>query len=248
MCGGWDGTSTLGDCWVWDGSDWRAAAAGPSPRWGHKSTYDWIRERVVVVGGTLDGVALFGDTWEWDGNTWWLRAASGPSPRCCHDLAFDLQRGRSLLTGSVAGDEWFYAGTALPAVSFYGAACPSSTRQVQLAASAPWLGDPLQLDATGGAAALALFALGFSASAFGAFALPLELSAFGMPGCTLLTSPDFVAVGLPQGGGARATLALPATASLAGVLVFSQALVADAQANAGGFLTTDGVRLRLGAR
>ena len=84
-------------------------AGGPSARRDHAATYDHLRGRLVLFGGT-DGGAVFGDTWEFDGFTWVsMTPASSPSPRCGHGMAYDLARGKVVLFGGNPHPNWFPA-------------------------------------------------------------------------------------------------------------------------------------------
>ena len=64
------------DTWEWDGNEWiqiLSTGARPDPRSNHAMTYDPVRKRVVLVGGTFyDGnlPSPFLDTWTWDGTKW----------------------------------------------------------------------------------------------------------------------------------------------------------------------------------
>ena len=56
---------------------------GPSARFGHAMTYDSVRSRTVLFGGSslIGGqVGSANDTWEWDGEFWTQMADIGP--RC----------------------------------------------------------------------------------------------------------------------------------------------------------------------
>jgi hypothetical protein len=64
----------LGDTWILDGSEWRIVTApGPEARTGHVMTYDPVRERTILHGGSAwNGRTSrhFNDTWAWDGRGW----------------------------------------------------------------------------------------------------------------------------------------------------------------------------------
>lgn len=67
LFGGTNGTTDLGDTWVWNGSEWkqRTPMKSPSPRSDHVMAYDPRRQRVVLFGGRSAGF-LMSDVWEWD--------------------------------------------------------------------------------------------------------------------------------------------------------------------------------------
>jgi hypothetical protein len=64
----------LADTWILDGNAWRSVAApGPEARTGHVMTYDPVRQRTLLHGGSAwNGRASrhFDDTWAWDGRGW----------------------------------------------------------------------------------------------------------------------------------------------------------------------------------
>lgn len=88
--GGQSVGGTLGDTWLWNGSNWRQAAGpGPSPRPGAMMAFDSTRNRVVLVGGHLaDG------HWEWDGVAWQEVSATVPIQRPTGAMGYDPVRRR----------------------------------------------------------------------------------------------------------------------------------------------------------
>jgi len=121
-------------------------------------------------------------------------------------------------------------------VTVFGGGCPGSSIQVPRIGfrGTPSLGETVRIhlsNASPGASAFLL--LGFSSAAWGGFALPLDLANFGVPGCSLLVSPDFVlpqttAPVPPAPGRASVALEVPSAAALAGASVFAQWLVTPA--------------------
>jgi hypothetical protein len=92
---------------------------GPSARFGHAMTYDSVRSRTVLFGGSfLSGgqVASVNDTWEWNGEFWTQMADIGPAARQDHALCFDSVRQTTLLFGGLSaqntplGDTWSWNG------------------------------------------------------------------------------------------------------------------------------------------
>ncbi len=70
MFGGHDGSLSLNDTWLYDGSWTQIVTNGPSARSGHVMAYDYDRDRLVLFGG-LDSLGdELRDTWEWDGASW----------------------------------------------------------------------------------------------------------------------------------------------------------------------------------
>lgn len=106
------------DTWLFDGSDWSAVPARPSPvgRHRHAMAYDAARGVVVLYGG-LDGAGgELSDTWVFDGAAWrQLLPASAPGPRAGHAMAYDRGAGAVILfggerKGKVLGDTWAWNG------------------------------------------------------------------------------------------------------------------------------------------
>jgi hypothetical protein len=109
------------DTWEWDGAKWTevAADAGPSKRNTPGMTYDGLRNKVVLFGGSVTFVRPeLNDTWEWDGTAWTQRfPASAPSVRSEVGMAFDSAHARTVLFGGTDGisqdfgDTWTWDGT-----------------------------------------------------------------------------------------------------------------------------------------
>ncbi len=124
LMGGYDGTSYLNDTWAFDAGSgvWEqlSPAQSPPPRTSPGSTYDAVRQRMVVYGGGQVTAVPLDDTWEWDGTNWASVTDGGPGARFGMPLAFDAMRGRVVLvSGSDGGlplgvwpDTWEYAGAA----------------------------------------------------------------------------------------------------------------------------------------
>jgi hypothetical protein len=90
--------------------------------------------------------------------------------------------------------------------------------------------------------------LGGSATSFGGIPLPFDLAPAGAPGCFLRTNMLALAAALATGsgsGGGSASFVwpVPNDASLQGAVLFFQAIVVDAAANAAGLTTTNGLRV-----
>ena len=111
--------------------------------------------------------------------------------------------------------------TTCPATAVsYGAGCTGSGGPNVLAAtSLPWIGSTFRSVATGmPAPALALRVFGFSA-----ISIPMPaILPQGVPGCTLLVSPDLLDVYLPAAGIVQTQLVIPNTVALAGVVLHQQ--------------------------
>jgi hypothetical protein len=118
LFGGDDGSSILGDTWVWDGSTWTQKFPANSPPALRETSmaYDAARGQVVLFGG-WDGRQLRSDTWIWDGSTWTQTSpATSPPARSYCGLAGDAARGQVVLFGgrngslTSLGDTWVWDG------------------------------------------------------------------------------------------------------------------------------------------
>jgi hypothetical protein len=111
------GSPNFADTWELDVAGWREIPSGrPAPRYNAAMTYDAIRDRVVLFGGTANGSAL-GDTWEHDGMAWVrILTKQPPAAREGAAMVFDpstrlvyLVGGNAL--GGVFADTWSFDGT-----------------------------------------------------------------------------------------------------------------------------------------
>jgi hypothetical protein len=94
------GSASLGDTWLWDGSDWTEIVLPspdrPGPRW-PCDLAPMANGRLMLFGG-----GLLGDdqTWEWDGSRWSRKYPEvHPSRRLGHAITYDEARGVVLLLG-----------------------------------------------------------------------------------------------------------------------------------------------------
>ena len=102
-----------------DGTAWtQLEETGPIARAGHSMTFDSVRGRTVLFGGTkIDGTAQ-GDTWEWTGTAWIQVSEFGPGHRLSAAMSFDgsqslLFGGLQFLSGppgDTMGDTWSWDG------------------------------------------------------------------------------------------------------------------------------------------
>jgi hypothetical protein len=112
---GFGNLSLLGDTWEYDGTTWvqRKPSTSPPPRKFHTMSYDSVRRRVVLFGGT-DGKRLFNDTWEFDGTNWRRRQpALSPPPLGSHASVYDSVRRVTIVFGGsyTSTDVWEWDGT-----------------------------------------------------------------------------------------------------------------------------------------
>ena len=107
------GGTVRSETWEWDGELWTVRTSdGPSPRHDYALSFDPVRARVVLFGGSA--AEPLGDTWEWDGDSWQLMAETGPPPAqkaCMSYFAGDLRRTVLLVNGETwqwDGRDWTY--------------------------------------------------------------------------------------------------------------------------------------------
>jgi hypothetical protein len=173
----------------------------------------------LVVGGAL---TIQGQPWggmgRWNGLAW--SAPDGGSSLFAANLALS-GGGELFASGSFvfAGNLHPFVRATVPcpaAVGTSGSGCTSTAGAVLLQAdSLPWAGATFRSTATGMTPlSLALHVVGINA-----LSLPLP---FGAPGCALFVDPVVTELLFPVGGSVAAGLALPNTASLAGVAVRTQ--------------------------
>jgi hypothetical protein len=113
----------LNDVWEWDGQSWTVIPGAPKfyGRSRHSMTYDAVRQKVFMFGGTVDRpgvITLSNDTWLWDGAAWVESSTfPRPTPRNEAALAFDSSRGCVVLSGGNNGSSslnstiWEWNGT-----------------------------------------------------------------------------------------------------------------------------------------
>ncbi len=103
----------------WNGASWtvrQPVNPWPPGRILHSLTYDSLRQRILLVGGSSPNSSTpSSDAWEWDGNAW-IRVADIPAARRGHAAAFDPTRGKTVVLGgnstspAILGDAWEWDG------------------------------------------------------------------------------------------------------------------------------------------
>jgi hypothetical protein len=110
---------TLGDTWVWDGTNWtqKFPSLSPPDRWQHAMAYDATAGRVVLFAGFRNNVGYLADTWIWDGNNWIQESPTTiPQARSVHAMAYDAGRNQVVLFGGLTpfsgyvGHTWLFVG------------------------------------------------------------------------------------------------------------------------------------------
>lgn len=244
-----------GETWTFDGVDWvqETPAQSPPSRYYFSMCEDFGRSRVVLFSGRPSYPV---DTWEWDGDAWLQRLPqTSPPGLSATGMAYSPANGGPLLFGGIVltgptrfDRTWTFAATSAEYTAF-GAGCAGTAGVPELrAVGAPYVGTSFRVRiANLPTAAFALLALGLSDRTWALGALPFPMAAFGMPGCDLLVSPDATLGMVAVGDTASATVAVPNSPALAGLVLFHQGLVLDPGANAAGAVVSNGARLFVAA-
>ena len=185
----------------------------------------------LVAGGgftTAGGVSANGIA-RWNGTSW---SALGSGMDASVYALATLPNGNLVAGGEfsvVNGAVSVYIAqltTTCPATAVsHGAGCSGSGGPNVLAAtSLPWTGSTFRSVATGmPAPALAVGVFGFSTTS-----IPMSsILPQGVPGCTLLVSPDLLDVYLPAAGIVQTQLVIPNTVTLAGVVLHQQVVAIE---------------------
>lgn len=262
--GGRDAVGALGDTWKWNGTTWTQVVTTTAPGslgvpglFAYAITYDFLRDRHVIFGGTRTSGTLAG-TWEFDGVDWLQRSpATVPASRTIPILTYLLSQGKSYLFGGFQttqlSDTWEYQTAQFPVATTFGAGCAGGGGVVTLTPdNQPWLGDTFTATATNLAAgSLAFVVVGFSNSAWTGGALPVPLIALNPGagiGCDLLVSPDAATLQFPVGGQVVASLNLPSSTAFAGFTLYDQVLQIELSGPTPVISASNGVAVTLGAR
>lgn len=233
-------TGALGDTWRFDGFDWTQLTTNPGPGsagvpglFAYGATYDLLRGRHVIYGGTRTGGTLAA-TWEFDGVATWVdRGAQvgGPASRTGCSLSYVPALAASVLWGgfqtAFLGDTWTYQTDDLAVSQPVGTGCAGTVGVPQLTdGNAPWAGDLYQLACTGlSPAGVAFATIGFSTTSWSLGALPFPLAALtpsAGAGCNLLVSPDAFNLLGNSAGTANLAIPLPNSAAFAGLQIAVQ--------------------------
>lgn len=118
LFGGTDGSTFLGDTWIYNGTTWtqQSPASSPPARYAATMAYDAATGTVVLFGGYGASGDVLGDTWTYNGTTWTQQTpASSPPVRRYATMAYDAATGTVVLFGGygasgVLGDTWTYNG------------------------------------------------------------------------------------------------------------------------------------------
>ena len=207
----------------WNGSTWLALGAGMNNAVRALTT---MPNGDLVAGGAFTSAGGVSANYiaRWNGTSW---SALGSGTNNMVQALTTLPNGDLVVGGNftvVSGAASQYLArltTTCPATAVsYGAGCTGSGGPNVLATtSLPWIGSTFRSVATGmPAVALALGVFGFSTTSV---PMPAILPQ-GVPGCTLLVSPDLLELYVPAAGIVQTQLVIPNTVALAGVILHEQ--------------------------
>lgn len=233
LFGGYDHIQGLTETWEWNGSAWAQVVASQQPGnpIGGSLAYDVRRSECIYAVQRQSQPNL--EFWSYANGGWQLIPWAGAL-----SAAFGV---KVFATTGLAGTFVFDGGIVQhlamnpPVVATYGAGCGAAA-PVLAAQTLPRLLEPqFGFEVTRAGAALPTALIG-----------GLQQVAVPLPGCTLLASPDAVAVTVADAGGtARYAVPVPALLSLLGVTLHWQAAGLQ-PASATGFALSAGLRTVIG--
>jgi len=245
--------SLYNDTWEWDGSAWHQMATPTSPaaRSGHQMAYDIARNVTVMCGGIPAGAK----TWEWDGAAW-----SGqnmmPSARTEHVLAYDARLQRTTMHGGTdispvvfRSEVHTYGQTITGSFQSLNTSCAGTAATPTLVAPTSATGPMIGTTSTVQVMPTwyqTFFVFGWSNIFESGTLLPIDLAPYGMPGCSLQVSRDEITSSVPINGIASIQIPVPDNPFLVHQEFFVQGFALDLNANAGGFVTTNHLKARIG--
>lgn len=198
----------------------------------------------VVYVGTEVGVFASDN-----GGAHWSATNDGPANAPVEEIAF-VAGSRRIVAATLGRGMWT-CDVYRPSLQTFGTACAGHATPplVDVDPLAParagrtmqWTGGSLP------AGSVAFLALGLSSTAWSGGALPADLGFAGMPGCSLLVSPDAMLLAQADASGtARVPLQLPAGAGIVGSVIHGQWLAQAPGLNLAGLAVSAGLRVTVG--
>ena len=225
------------DTWLFDGVTWTQAqpATVPMARYGHAMAFDAGRNAVILCGGTDGNATLLGGPWAWNGSDW-VAVPSALFQPYNHTIAYDSVRRR--LLALVPADEFrplalFALTDSAPAAAPGGPGCGAPAPR--LTGDLPYLGNL--------ASELELAANPNTACLFGVADATQTLALGG--GCSLYLSGTIALqfTVTNASGIAHASVPVPFTPALRGLVAHAQAAALDPSGPLGGVALSNGWRL-----
>ncbi|MCC7066201.1 MAG: hypothetical protein IT456_25630 [Planctomycetes bacterium] len=179
----------------------------------------------------------------------WSANNDGPNNAPVEQVVFE-QGSRKLIAATLGRGLWT-CDVHRPSAVAFGAPCTGDNNPptIEVDPQAParigqtmqWVGHTMHPNGVG------FLAVGFSDTAWSGGSLPSDLGPVGMPGCSLLVSPDVFTLSFADGSGVtRVPLTLPGSTGFVGLVLFGQWAVQDPPRNALGFAVSAGLRVVIG--
>jgi trimeric autotransporter adhesin len=205
----------------------------------------------VIAGGYLRLGSIYPHLVRWDGASWspFDGGANGTVRRLSRTPTGSvLAAGTFTLIGEQVSARIAELATSCPAAAVpFGSGCSGSGGPDVLTPTAlPWLGSIYRAMATG----LPPLSIGVVVTGLSTLAIPLPaVLPQGLPGCTLLTTPDLLDFVLPQNGTAVTQLAIPNDLALANRMLHQQLMPMefDLAGNFVALTSSNAVTLTIGA-
>jgi len=234
----------LTDTWSWIGATWSQITTSVQPGWNGGSgliayglTYDSLRDRAVLVGGTRTAATVSDRTYEFDGGDWMLRGAGPLAGRTAPAVAFAWATGKTYVFGGFDGsamrsDTWEYQTQDLANWLTFGSGCAGSAGVPEMTqVAAAWLGETHRMRVSGlDALGMAFAFVGLSDTVWSGGSLPSPLLAVyptSASSCLLYVSPDAVTLLASGGGTATLSFGVPNDPGLLSVQLFQQVVQLD---------------------
>ncbi|MCU0864642.1 MAG: hypothetical protein MUC36_12665 [Planctomycetes bacterium] len=234
----------------WNGSSWSPLGSGTN---GTVLAITSLPNGDVVAAGefTLAGGIAANRIARWNGVAWSPFGAGLDQPVAAllsRSNAEVVVAGEFLSAGGLPSSYLAQLSTTCPAsVVVGGGSCTGSAGPITLTTSRlPWIGTTFASAANG----VPTNGLAIGVAGFGITNLPLAaILPQGIPGCSLLVTPDLLTVHLPTANTVTLTLVLPNTPTLVGTIVHQQAVpfAFDAAGNLTAVTASNTLSLTLGA-
>lgn len=220
----------------WNGSTWSPVG---TPPFGYVMALAVAPDGALLAGGARSvGSTDVAELQRWDGATW-QSLGGGVAGSGAIDAVMalavhpngDVLAGGHFATAAGLPSPYFarHATSCPAAVTAVGAGCAGAGGQNQLLArTSPWVGARFLAQATGlSSGGLAVAVLGLAAQSTPLAAVVPQ----GLPGCSLLVSPDVLTALVPVAGSAEVAFAIPAAPSLAAQTFRQQVVGLDVAAS-----------------
>ena len=97
-------STTFGDTWIWDGTNWtqQSPMSSPSARSASGMAYDAAHGEIVLVGGADAATNVQNDTWVWNGSNWAKQTPQTNPPLVgSFGIAYDSVHSQTLIFGGL---------------------------------------------------------------------------------------------------------------------------------------------------